>query len=124
MVDWERQKKEIEAYNLFLSAFKGVTDENGFLQNGFELPGLFPTIEGRDVEAQPDFVLYDGEILLLVEVKQGDNFEERHISQIEKFEEVYLSMGHDQLTAIKFYLNMPFREENEKGMEKWVAGWK
>ena len=33
------------------------------------------------------------------------------------------SQGHTTLTQFKHYLNMPFTDEDKKGMLKWVDGW-
>ena len=36
---------------------------------------------------------------------------------------VYLSQGHTTLTSLQHYINLPFIEEDKKGMNKWVGGW-
>lgn len=38
----------------------------------------------EDVVARPDFVLYDGDTCLMVEVKSGDNIDDRDITQMER----------------------------------------
>lgn len=39
-------------------------------------------------------------------------------------EEVYLSLGHSRITAMKHYLGLPFTDRDKEGMKKWVNGWK
>lgn len=82
--EWGRQKREILSYNVFYSALTPRA-EPCLAKFGFELPVAFPTIddERNGIRAEPDFVLYDGETLLLVEVKSGDNIDEDHVSQME-----------------------------------------
>jgi len=37
--------------------------------------------------------------------------------------EIALSQGHDQLTELRYYANLPFLEEDLKGMRQFVEGW-
>jgi len=34
------------------------------------------------------------------------------------------SQGHDELTELRYYVNLPFREEDRIGMRPFVEGWK
>jgi len=36
---------------------------------------------------------------------------------------VFLSQGHTEMTALKFYLMIPFTEEDKKQMEYYTGGW-
>jgi len=36
---------------------------------------------------------------------------------------IFLSQGHTELTALKHYINLPFKEEDKKQMKKYVEGW-
>jgi hypothetical protein len=49
------------------------------------------------VESDPDFVLYNDGTLLLVEVKSGENIDERAISQMEQANEISIEAGRDFL---------------------------
>jgi hypothetical protein len=82
---WLRQKREIQAYNTFFSALSARANPC-LAAHGFEAPVEFPRIEGarEGVAAHPDFLLYDGSVFLLVEIKQGTNIEDRHIKQMDE----------------------------------------
>lgn len=36
---------------------------------------------------------------------------------------IFLSQGHNEMIAIKHYLNLPFTSEEKKEMQEWVGGW-
>lgn len=36
---------------------------------------------------------------------------------------IFLSQGHNNLTSLEHYLNMPFTEQDKEEMRKWVEGW-
>jgi len=38
-------------------------------------------------------------------------------------DEIFLSQGHTELTALKHYVGLAFSSENKKNMHKYVAGW-
>lgn len=82
--EWKRQKREIDSYNTFYAAIKGEVADEGLRDLGFRLVGRFLRVPGsyEDVEATPDFVLFDGETLLLIEVKSGENISARDIKQM------------------------------------------
>lgn len=82
--EWERQKKELDSYNTFFAAIKGEITGEGFRQLGYRYVGRFLSIPDRrnGIEVEPDFVLFDGETLLLVEIKSGTNIDERTIEQM------------------------------------------
>jgi hypothetical protein len=41
----------------------------------------------------------------------------------EKFNQIFLSQGHNQLTALRHYLNLPFTEKDKLEMKTFVDGW-
>ncbi|WEL18726.1 Uncharacterized protein SVXHr_2582 [Halorhabdus sp. SVX81] len=89
---WTRQKGEIDAYNAFLSAYRSRSSYHGFSQRGYRLTNFFPTIDNRftDDAVEPDFSLYDGETLILAEVKQGNNIDVRDVEQTGRLDSVTL----------------------------------
>ena len=82
--DWSRQKRELDSYNTFFSAIKGEVTGQGFHDLGYRLVGRFLHVPDsrNDVEPSPDFLLYNGESLLLVEIKSGENIANRDIEQM------------------------------------------
>ncbi|MHB1439988.1 MAG: site-specific integrase [Cuniculiplasma sp.] len=42
----------------------------------------------------------------------------------ERKEEIFLSQGHNSLTALRHYVNLPFTEIDREGMKEFVDGWK
>lgn len=83
---WEKQKRELDSYNVFFNAFKGGIEDQSLYDLGYRLVGMFVNISDQrnDVEVEPDFVLFDGATLLLVEVKSGKNINSRDIRQMEE----------------------------------------
>ncbi len=104
MNEWEKQRKEINSYNTFFSAVTGRKADETFSDIEFDLVGYFMRIEDsrNDVEAEPDFVLYNGETLLLVEVKSGENISERHKGQVEAFNELSIESAEDFLKNAEY----------------------
>lgn len=101
---WERQKLEIDSYNTFYAAIKGEITGEGLLDLGYRLVGRFLTISDsrNDIEAEPDFVLYDGSTLLLVEVKSGNNISNRTIEQMERCDDLSIEAAQDFLKETSF----------------------
>lgn len=99
MKEWERQKKEIESYNTFFSAIVGRAAGKGLIDIGFVEIGKFVQISDprNNIESEPDFVLYDGGTLLLVEVKSGNNIEERHIDQVKEYNKISIEAAEEFL---------------------------
>lgn len=85
MEDWKRQKQEIDSYNLFYSAITHRSTTKGFIDFGYRLVGQFVQIDDHrnDLHPSPDFTLYDGESVLLVELKSGENINPSDINQME-----------------------------------------
>lgn len=87
---WSRQKKEIDAYNTFLSAYHSRGSYHGFSELGYAVTNQFPVVKDQyaGVTAEPDFLLHDDSTAILVEIKQGDNFNPEHVEQLERSNEV------------------------------------
>jgi len=41
----------------------------------------------------------------------------------DKFNQIFLSQGHSQLTSLRHYLNLPFSSKDKEEMKKFVEGW-
>lgn len=97
--DWSRQKRELDSYNTFFSAIKGEVTGQGLHDLGYRLVGRFLHLPDSrtGVEPSPDFLLYDGETLLLVEVKSGENISNRDIQQIEDSNALSIEAAQDYL---------------------------
>lgn len=103
---WERQRKEVNAYNLFFSAMTGRA-EPSLADEGFRLVGSFAKVGGAH-PANPDFVLYNGSKLLLAEVKAGNNINERHIRQMEACDSIDIETAEDYLSDAQVSKRMGF----------------
>lgn len=78
---WRRQRREVNAYNLFYSSLTARANPS-LAEQGFRLAASFANV-GREDPAMPDFVLYNGANVLLAEVKSGNNINDRHIRQMQ-----------------------------------------
>lgn len=98
-VQWEKQKREVDSYNVFFSAFQGRNGARSLFDLGYRLVGVFMRIsDSREgVESDPDFVLYNGGTLLLVEVKSGQNINDRAIEQMEDAKQISIEAGREFL---------------------------
>ena len=101
---WEKQKREVDSYNLFFSSFIGVTSDDGLFDIGYRLVGEFVSVSDhrKGVTADPDFVLYNGETMILAEIKAGENINDHHISQMERCNQVSIEAGRDFLRDADF----------------------
>jgi hypothetical protein len=110
---WRRQKQELNSYNVFYSAIKGLDSQTSLLDIGYRVVGNFLRIsDGREeVEAYPDIVLYNNESLLLVEVKSGNSVEERHLEQMQPADDISIEAVRDFLRDTD--LRDPVLEPNE-----------
>lgn len=99
---WSRQKGEIDAYNAFLSAYQSRRSYHGFSERGYRLTNFFPTLDNRHTGGaiEPDFSLYDGETLILAEIKQGNNIEPRDIEQAEKLNNVTIDAAEEYMDEV------------------------
>lgn len=90
METWERQRQEIDSYNLFYSAIEHKHKKEGLINHGFRLIGPFVEIPDpwNNVNVEPDFVLFDGASLLLSEIKSGENINEPDIEQMKRYTEL------------------------------------
>ncbi|ELY26978.1 hypothetical protein [Haloferax volcanii] len=68
---WAKQQREVDSYNLFFSSFDGLSGHKALFDLGYRLVGNFVTVADsrRQIETEPDFVLFDGETALLIEIK-------------------------------------------------------
>lgn len=100
---WEKQKREVDSYNVFFSAFKGNTEGDSLFDLDYRLAGMFVEIKDarNDVEVEPDFVLFNGSTLLLVEIKSGRNINERDIEQMESSDDLSIEAGIEWLRDAK-----------------------
>ena len=96
----QRQRREVNAYNLFHSAISARASPSLY-SHGVRIPMMFPVIRDRprDIRAEPDFVLYDGNTCALVEIKSGNNIEEDHIDQMEMCAGVSIEKAQETLKA-------------------------
>lgn len=82
--EWARQKRKLDSYNTFFAAVKGEVTGEGLYDLGYQLVSCFQNISDsrNNVTASPDFVLFNSETLLLVEIKSGENITDRDIQQM------------------------------------------
>jgi hypothetical protein len=101
---WARQKREIDSYNLFFAAIKGEITGEGLSEAGYRLVGTFLRISDnrRDIEVEPDFVLFDGTTLLLVEAKAGSNINDGDIEQMERCADLSIEAAQEFLKDTSF----------------------
>lgn len=110
MTAGERQRREVNTYNLFYSAVTARADPP-LSARGVRIPVMFPVFsdssEGRDIKAKPDVVLYDGSTCMLCEIKSGNNITERDINQMGECDRVTIE------TAEKELKNAQVREKTQ-----------
>jgi len=96
---WEKQQRELDSYNVFFSAFKGGVERESLYDLNYRLAGMFVEVPDyrNDVEVEPDFVLFNGSTLILVEIKSGRNINERDINQMEAASELSIEAAIDWL---------------------------
>lgn len=94
----DRQLREKQTYNLFYSSITGRASPC-LADHGWRVPIKFGEIDDTyaDVVARPDFVLYDGDICLLVEVKSGDNIRDRDIDQMRRCNQLTIDGVEEEL---------------------------
>lgn len=99
---WPRQRGEIDAYNAFLSAYQSRSSYHGFSERGYRLTNFFPTIDNRHTDGaiEPDFSLYDGETLIIAEVKQGNNIDPRDVEQTERLNSVSIDAAEEYMDQV------------------------
>jgi len=98
LTEGERQRREINTYNLFYSS---VTDRAApsLAEHGVRIPMYFPVI-GDD--ARPDFVLYDGETCALVEIKSGNHINQRDIEQMRRLADIDIETAEELYEMRRF----------------------
>lgn len=98
LTEGERQRREVNTYNLFYSAVSARADPS-LAAHGVRIPVMFPVVVNRpdDIRAEPDFVLYDGATCVLAEIKSGNNISDRHIEQMRQCARVDIETAEDAL---------------------------
>lgn len=100
---FDKQRRELDSYNVFYSAIKGIDADEGLLDLGFRVVGNFMQVPGRDGNlSDPDIVLYNNETLLLVEVKSGNSVESRDEKQMQRAGELSVEDGREFLKDTDF----------------------
>lgn len=108
----DRQLREKQTYNLFYSALTARASPS-LTDHGWRVPIIFGEIEDSyaGVVARPDFVLYDGDTCLLVEVKSGDNIRDRDIEQMERCNQLTIDGVEEELEAADVQDKTPYNGE-------------
>jgi len=101
---WERQKRELDSYNTFFAVIKGEITGEGLRDLDFRYVGRFLSIPDhrKGLEVEPDFVLYNGSTLLLVEVKSGSNIDDRTIQQMQDCDELSIEAAQEYLKDVEW----------------------
>jgi hypothetical protein len=108
----DRQLREKQTYNLFYSSLTARATPC-LADHGWRAPIKFGEIQDSyaDVVARPDFVLYDGDTCLLVEVKSGDNIRDRDIEQMERCNQLTIDGIEEELEAADVQEKTPYDGE-------------
>lgn len=108
----DRQLREKQTYNLFYSALTARASPC-LADHGWRAPIKFGEVDDpyAGVVARPDFVLYDGDTCLLVEVKSGDNIRDRDIEQMERCNRLTIDGVEEELEAADVRDKTPYDGE-------------
>ena len=108
----DRQLREKQTYNLFYSALTARASPC-LADHGWRVPIKFGEINDpySGVVARPDFVLYDGDTCLLVEVKSGNNIRDRDIAQMERCNQLTIDGVEEELEAADVQDKTPYDGE-------------
>ena len=108
----DRQLREKQTYNLFYSSLTARASPC-LTDHGWRVPITFGEINDSyaDVVARPDFVLYDGDTCLLVEIKSGDNIRDRDIDQMERCNQLTIDGVQEELAAANVQDKTPYNGE-------------
>lgn len=104
-----RQFREVNAYNLFYSSL-GPRASPSLSEQGWRLPMMFYEINDtyEQITAEPDFVLYDGDCCLLVEVKSGNNINSEYVDQMERYNSVSIDGIEDEFESAEVTDKTPY----------------
>lgn len=96
---WDKQKRELESYNVFYSAIKGVGPQQSLYDLGYRVVGNFLIVPDNrnDAECHSDIVLYNNETLMLVEIKSGNSVRKRHERQMNTAGEISIEAAREFL---------------------------
>jgi hypothetical protein len=105
----DRQFREVNSYNLFYSVMTARASPC-LAEHGWFLPLMFGEITDsyNNVTVKPDFVLYDGDICLIAELKSGNNIEQRDINQMERCGELSIDGVEEELQAANVQEKTPY----------------
>jgi hypothetical protein len=105
----ERQFREVNSYNLFYSAMTARASPC-LAEEGWFLPLMFGEIDDsyNDVTISPDFVLYDGDICFLIELKSGNNIEQRDVAQMSRCNDLSIDGVEEELRAADVQEKTPY----------------
>ena len=108
----DRQFREKQTYNLFYSAFTARASPC-LADSGWRVPIKFGEINDSytGIVARPDFVLYDGDTCLLVEIKSGNNIRDRDIRQMERCNNLTIDGVEEELEAADVRNKTPYDGE-------------
>lgn len=116
----ERQRREVNSYNLFLSSLSGRSSPS-LGRNGVS-PLIFPEISSRsgDVTGRPDFLLYNGEDCVLAEIKSGNNIDGRDVKQMKDFSQIDIEGVEKTLDAAQISNDTPY-DGNVKTLDQIIV---
>lgn len=105
----ERQMREVRCYNLFYSIMTARASPC-LADQGWFLPLFFGELNDSytNTTVEPDFVLYDGDICLLVELKSGNNIDDRHIDQMERCNDLSIDGIEEELRDANVMEKTPY----------------
>jgi hypothetical protein len=108
----DRQLREKQTYNLFYSSLTSRASPC-LTDHGWRVPIIFGEINDpyADVSVRPDFVLYDGDTCLLVEIKSGNNIRDRDITQMERCNQLTIDGVEEELAAANVQESTPYEGE-------------
>lgn len=120
---WERQKREIDACNVFYSSFVGIENESSLMDLGYISPIRFPEIpiRGRSQDAEPDFVTFNDSVLLLIEIKSGKNLNDSYLRQMERCNAVTIEDGQEFLNESDYFSRHGFDHKNLSAVESCIV---
>lgn len=93
-----RQYKEIRSYNLFYSIMTGRATPC-IKEEGWVIVRYFARFPDRysGVTVEPDFILYNGRVCWFVELKSGNNINDRDIRQMSEYNDLTIDGVEEEL---------------------------
>ncbi|GAA0476537.1 hypothetical protein MUK72_01295 [Halococcus dombrowskii] len=120
---WERQRREIDSYNLFYSSFSGVKQNRSLIDLGFKAPNRFPKVPIRGVAeaAEPDFMSFNGSTVLLAEIKSGSNLPDSYIRQMERCEKITIEDAEEYFVDSNYFDDRGFARGDISNVEVCIV---